>query len=77
MAVSTLRIMRSGAPEESRSGDAFGLAEPAKALVAVMHAGDTCQHLVRGLLGLVEFPGVDEGKHAIGRGVQLFVTIFA
>ena len=56
---------------------AFGLVEPAKTLVAVMHGGEACQHLVGGLLGRVEFPGVDQGEHGIGRGVQLFVAVMA
>ena len=56
---------------------AFGLVEPAKALVAVMHGGEACQHVVGGLLSLVKFPGVDEGEHGIGRDVQPFVAVIA
>ena len=56
---------------------AFGLVEPAKTLISVMHGGEACQYLVGGLLCRVEFPGVDEGEHGIGRGVQLFVAVMA
>ena len=54
---------------------AFGLVEPAKTLVAVMHGGEACQHVVGGLLGRVEFPGVDEGEHGIGRVVQFVAFV--
>ena len=37
---------------------AFGLIEPAETFITVMRAGEACQHVVGGLLGLVEFPGV-------------------
>ena len=56
---------------------AFGLAEPAKTLIAVMHGGEAYQYFMGGLLGLVEFPGVNEGEHRIGRGIQLFIAVIA
>jgi hypothetical protein len=56
---------------------AFGLVEPAETLVAVMHDGEASQNLIGGLLCLGEFPGVDEGEHSVGRGVQLFVAVIA
>lgn len=56
---------------------AFGLVEPAKALVAVMHAGEAPEHIVGGLLGLLELPGVDQGEHGTGRFIQLIVAAVA
>ena len=41
---------------------AFGLVQPAQALVAVMHVGEVRQHIMGGLLGFVELLGVDEGE---------------
>ena len=56
---------------------AFCLVQSSKTLVAVMHGGEACQHVVGGLLSLVIFPGVDEGERGIGRDVQLFVAVIA
>jgi len=56
---------------------AFGLMEPAKAFVAVMHAGEARQQVMRGLLGGVEFSGVDQGEDSIGRVVQFLIAVLA
>jgi len=56
---------------------AFGLVEPAKTLVAVMRTGEAREHVVSGRLGRVEFLGVDEGEHGIGRVVQLLTAVVA
>jgi hypothetical protein len=53
---------------------AFGLVEPAKALVAVMRAGEACQNIAGSLFGLVEF---FESEHGIGRVVQLVTAVIA
>src|SRR5260370_29286541 len=54
---------------------AFGLVEPAKTLVAVMHGGEACQHLVGGPLGPVRFPGAAPGEPGLGPRVPLVVAL--
>jgi hypothetical protein len=44
---------------------AFGLVEPAKALVAVMDAGEAGQNIVSGLFCLVVFLGVERANTAL------------
>jgi len=43
----------------------------AEAVVAVMHVGPALDQLLGGVLGLVEFSGVDESDRRIGRDVDL------
>jgi hypothetical protein len=42
-----------------------------------MRAGEACQHVVSGRLGLVELLGVDEGEDGIGCVVQLVTAVVA
>ena len=49
----------------------------AEAVVAVMHVGPTLDQRLGGVLGVVEFSGVDESDHRIGGGVDLGVAVFA
>src|SRR6185312_486937 len=41
------------------------------------HAGEARQHVAGGLLGIVEFPGLDESEHGTGRVVQLVAAVVA
>src|ERR1700760_1449697 len=56
---------------------AFGLMEPTKTFVAIVRAGEACQHVVSGLFGRVEFPGVDKSEHGIGCVIQLVTAVMA
>jgi hypothetical protein len=42
-----------------------------------MHVGPALDQRLGGMLGVVEFSGVDESDHRIGRGVDLGVAVFA
>ena len=53
------------------------LMDHAEAVVAVMHVGPALDQRPGGVLGVVEFSGVDESDHRIGRGVDLGVAVFA
>lgn len=54
-----------------------GLEDHAEAVVAIMQFRPTLDHHFGGVLGIVQFSGVDESNHCVGRGINLFVTVFA
>jgi hypothetical protein len=54
---------------------ASGLVDHAEAIVAVVDLGEALQKIAGGLLGLVEFSGMDEVDHRVGSGSKFILVL--